>query len=292
MNFRQVKKKIKSVGNIKKITKAMQMVSAVKMKKAQKQALDGRLYREQLEVIIDKAMEKMEGKYSDLLIKTDSKKKQTNKKLHILVSSNKGLCGNFNFGLLSFVLKNTDLDNDEYVVIGKKAADFLARLKCKVIADFSGELPFIDNVSAVFSLIVGGYLEKKYSEIHLVYNKFISTSKYVPTKAKLLPIEDFSKYEKEKDEDASEVVQKEYLIEPSPEEIVDAVLRDLLKEKIKSAILDSEAAEHSARMLAMKNSTDNATDIIYNLTLEGNKLRQASITNELLDMISALQSSN
>lgn len=287
MNFRQVKKKIKTVGNVKKITKAMQMVSAVKMKKAQKQALDGRLYREYLERIINKSMEKLEGKYSDLLIRTD-KKDQKKKVLYILVSSNKGLCGNFNFSLLSYVLKNTDLSNDDYVTIGKKSADFLARLKSNIKADFSGQTPFIDNVSAVFSLAVDGFLRGEYSDIYLVYNKFLSTSKFESVKSKLLPIEDFSKYEK----NSEAVAQKEYVIEPSPEEIVDAVLRDLLKEKIKTAILDSEAAEHSARMLAMKNATDNATDIIYNLTLEGNKLRQASITSELLDMISALQSSN
>jgi F-type H+-transporting ATPase subunit gamma len=290
MNFRQVKKKIKTVGNVKKITKAMQMVSAVKMKKAQRQALDGRLYREQLEVIISKAMEKIEGKYSDLLIKRESNPDVESKKLYILISSNKGLCGSFNFGLLIYVFKNTNLDKDDYVVIGKKAADFLARLKCNIKADFSGQLPFIDNVSAVFSLAITGFLNGDYDEIDLVYNKFISTSKSITTKTRLLPIEDFSKYEKEKEKE--NILQREYIIEPSPEEIVDAVLRDLLKERIKTAIFDSEAAEHSARMLAMKNATDNATDIIYNLTLEGNKLRQASITSELLDMISALQSSN
>ena len=289
MNFRQVKKKIKTVGNVKKITKAMQMVSAVKMKKAQKQALDGRLYREHLEEIVNKAMENIEEEYSDLLIKNDEKDGQKGKKLYIVVSSNKGLCGSFNFGLLSYVLKNTDIEKDEYIVIGKKAADFLARLKCKIKADFSDQMPFVDNISAVFSLIVEGFLDGQYSEINLIYNKFISTSKFVTTNNKLLPIEDFSKYEKDADE---KVWHTEYVIEPSPREIVDSVLRDLIREKIKTAILDSEAAEYSARMLAMKNATDNATDIIYNLTLEGNKLRQASITSELLDMISALESSN
>lgn len=289
MNFRQVKKKIKTVGNVKKITKAMQMVSAVKMKKAQRQALEGRLYREYLEKIINKAMEKMEGEYSDLLMKKNERELSKSKVLNILISSNKGLCGGFNFGLLSFVLKNTDIEKDDFVIMGKKASDFLARLKSHIRADFSNQMPFIDNVSATFSLVVEGYLNGEYGEINLIYNKFISTSKFETIKTKLLPIEDFTKV---KDEKIEELLNREYVIEPSPEEIVDAVLRDLIKEKIKTAILDSEAAEQSARMIAMKNATDNATDIIYNLNLEGNKLRQASITSELLDMISALQSSN
>lgn len=255
------------------------------MKKAQKQAIDGRLYREELEKIINKAMQRLDGEYSDLLIE-DAKDTDKSKKLYIVVSSNKGLCGSFNFNLLSYVFKNTNLDNDEFVIVGKKAGDFLSRLKANIVADFSSQVPFIDNVSAVFSLVLENFVSGKNREIFLVYNKFISTSKFTTVCAKLLPIEDF-KTEVEKEPEGNA-----YTIEPSAHEIVDAVLRDLVKEKIKTAILDSEAAEHSARMLAMKNATDNATDIIYNLTLEGNKLRQNSITSELLDMISALQSSN
>lgn len=288
MNFRQVKKKIKTIGNVKKITKAMQMVSAVKMKKAQKLALDGRKYREILEKIIKRSMKKLDHKYSQLLDNKNSEDKKIGKNLYILISTNKGLCGSFNFNLLSFLSKNSDLKNDDFVVIGKKAADFLARIKGNIKADFSTQVPFIDNVSAVFTMVLEKFFKKEYDGIYIVYNKFLTTSKSISTKSKILP---FEYVVSEEDKEEEKEVTTEYLIEPSPEEIVDAVLKDLIKEKVKSAILDSEAAEHSARMLAMKNATDNATDIMYNLTLEGNKLRQNSITNELLDMISALESS-
>lgn len=260
------------------------------MKKAQKLALEGRLYKEALEKIIKKAISKLDNKYSSLL-SHEHNKEEVKKDLYIVISSNKGLCGSFNYYLLNFLSKNSNFNSDSYLVLGKKAADFLSRIKANVIADFSEQNPFIDNVSPVFELILKKYLEKDFLNIYIVYNKFISTSKFETKKEKILPIENIDEFNEEVKE---EKIQKEntYLIEPSPEEIVDSVLKDLVKEKIKSSILNSEAAEYSARMLAMKNATDSATDIIDTLKLEGNKLRQNGITNELLDMISALQSSS
>jgi len=283
MNFRQVRKKIRTIQNVRKITRAMQMVAAVKMKKAQKVAYEGRPYQEKLQEIINRVLPSINPQLSPLLRKSEPQPQGKN--LYIFISSNKGLCGGFNFNLFKLALKEIQFEKDEFIVLGKKAVDFILKMRGKIIADFSQQTPFADNVSAIFSLAVEGFLKGQYNTVYLFYNQFISTFRSEPRKNQLLPIS--------RPQDLMTKINvkvlREYLIEPSPQEIIEPLLEDFLKEKIKNAILNSEAAEHSARMLAMKNATDNAADIIYNLTLLKNKLRQDGITNELLDIISAKQ---
>ena len=139
-------------------------------------------------------------------------------------------------------------------------------------------------MSAIFSLGVEKFLLGEYRQISLVYNKYISAFRSEPVEEVLLPLQ-WSQEEGE-----SKALKSDYAIEPSPDEIIDPLIKSFLEEKIRGSIISSEAVEHAARMMAMKNATDNATDIIYNLTLIGNKLRQEKITNELLDMITAKES--
>lgn len=282
MNLRQTRKKIKSVTNVKKITKAMEMISAIKMKKAQTQALEGRPYDEELKRLISKVMPKVSSKYSPLL--NERQESTTKKKLVVVIASNKGLCGGFNINLFRFINQKIDFKDCDFVVVGKKAS-YLGRLGANIIADFSANNPF-SNVSAIFNLSLDKFLKENYLEIVLFYNKFISILKVEPVLVKLLPI----KIEIKKDDLENKVKEKymkEYLIEPSPEQIIDPLLKSYVQESIKNAIIESEASEHSSRMIAMKNATDNATDVIYNLTMLRNKIRQENITNELLDMVSA-----
>lgn len=280
MNFRQVRKKIKTISNVGKITKAMQMVASVKMKKSQQEALAGRAYRE----ILEKIMRRLRGGIEDVGYKG---KAEGSKNLYIFVSSNKGLCGSFNFGLFKKALKEADFKKSDFVTLGKKGADFILKMGGDIIADFSPQLPFIDNVSSVFSIVKNGFIDGKYANVYLFYNKFASTVKHEPVNLRLLPIVREGQMETKADQDSS----IEYVIEPSFEEVLISLVEEGLKDKIRGAILDSEAAEHSSRMLAMKNATDAAGDIVYNLTLLRNKLRQSTITNELLDIVTATQSS-
>lgn len=280
MNLRQVKKKIKTIGNVKKITRAMELVAAIKMKKSQQEAIEGRPYHETLELVIKKITKMINTKYSLLLEENNAKKK-----LVILITTNKGLCGAFNFNLFHFALDILKSDSTDYIVIGKKGAFFVNRLNGKIIADFSEGKPIL-TVSAVFNFAIGKFLSKEYSEVSIIYNKFVSAVKHVPVKDIILPV----KLERGKVETAVEKLSENYEIEPSAEEIIDPLLRSFVEEKIREAIISSEAGEHSARMLAMKNATDNASDIIDELTLINNKLRQENITNELLDMITAKES--
>jgi len=286
MNIRQVRKKIKSVVNVKKITKAMQLVSAVKMKKSQQMALEGLPYRKTLEVILTKIVPKVDVNISQLLHLEISKENQ--KELVLFISSNKGLCGAFNVNLFRFFLDSVDVKNKDFICVGKKGGLFINKLGGNVIADFSIHKPLME-VSAITKLILDKYLAFNYRQVKIIYNQFISTLKFEPTNETLLPLKD-KFIEKAQADKILQPKEYDYLIEPSAKEILEYVLRSYFEEKIRSAIISSEAVEHSARMIAMKNATDNANDVIYNLTLLGNKLRQQKITYELLDMVTAKES--
>lgn len=283
MNIRTIRKKIKSVTNVKKITKAMQLVSAIKMKKAQQVAVDGRPYQEEIEKIIRAVSPKIDPSLSPLIAQVNDKIQRKN--LGIVIASNKGLCGSFNFNLLRFIVKNTDFKNTDFIIIGKKA-NLLSKFSAHIMADYSSNIP-INNVSAVFEFALNKFLDKTYGRIDLFHNQFVSTIQSSPVMMTLLPINFFQKQETE-DETKEKV--SEYLIEPDPKQIIDSLLRSFVEEKLRFALIQSEAGEHSLRMMAMKNATDNATDVIYNLTLVRNKIRQEKITSELLDMVTAKES--
>lgn len=276
MNLRQIRKKIKSIVNVKKITRAMQLVSAVKMKKAQQDAVDSMPYREYLNLIVKKAMSLVDKNLSPLIYSHSKNQKE----LNILISSNKGLCGSFNFNLFRFLLKNIDFQKTEFITLGKKGSLFLSKIGAKIIADFSSG-NFLNSVSAIAKEATTKFLNAEFEKVNLIYNHFISALRFEVRKEDLLPITlDF----KEDKITGSKLI---YQIEPDPQTIINKVLENLIEEKIRGAIIESQAAEHSARMIAMKNATDNANEIIYNLTLLKNKVRQEKITNELLDMVSA-----
>ncbi len=283
MNIRIIRKKIKSVTNVKKITKAMQLVSAIKMKRAQQIALDGKPYQEEIEKIIRAVSLKIDPSFSPLISQPEDKIERKN--LAIVIASNKGLCGSFNFNLLRFIVKNVDFKNTDFIIIGKKA-NLLNKFSAHIMADYSSNIP-INNVSAVFEFILNKYLDKTYRRVDLFHNQFISTIQSNPTVTTLLPINFSQKIETDK---TTEEKTAEYLIEPNPKQIIDSLLRSFVEEKLRFALIQSEAGEHSLRMMAMKNATDNATDVIYNLTMVRNKIRQEKITNELLDMITAKES--
>ncbi len=280
MNIRQVRKKIKSVGNVKKITKAMQLVSAIKMKKAQQLAQEGEPYRKDLDLIIHKLVSTVEEDISPLM---SSHPSVSNKKLVILISSNKGLCGSFHFNLFRFALKNLQFKDTDFITVGAKAALLVSKTGGNIIADFSSSSA-LDSVSAIFQTAVNTYLEGVYGSVDLIYNVFVNTLNFQPTRISILPVSP-----KSVEEQVPET-NKQYVVEPSAHTIVDALLRSFVEEEIRGSIINSEASEHSARMIAMKNATDNAEDVIYNLTLLRNKIRQEKITYELLDMVTAKES--
>jgi F-type H+-transporting ATPase subunit gamma len=286
MNIRQVRKKIKTIGNVKKITRAMELVSAVKMKKSQQEAVDSRPYRETLEDVIKRIIGLVDVNLSPLLTSTVSEKH-----LAIIISSNKGLCGSFNFNLFRFCLKNVDFEKTDFIILGKKASFLVNKMGGNIIADFSTGKPQ-SAISAIFNLVLEKFLSHEYASVSLVYNKFISALQYNPVKETILPANFLSELSVEADDHGQDVknIREEYLIEPSAKSIVDVLLKSFVEDKIRGAVISNEAGEHSARMMAMRNATENASDIIYEMTLLRNKLRQEKITYELLDMITAKES--
>lgn len=287
MNLRVVRKKTKSIKNVRKITKAMQMVSAVKMKKAQAAELESRPYREGLTELIAKIGGKVDSSFSPILQVDTAKAK---KSLMILVTSNKGLAGAFNVNIFRYLIsKNIKFEDVDFVTVGSKGAQFLGRItNAHILADFSNGI-LSSEASAIFTYVLEKYLTGEYKEISVVYNRFISTTRSEVTEDVLLPFNLVGNKQLETKEEKKEA-SAEYLIEPSPEEILNELLKSFLEQKIRGGLISSEAVEHSARMMAMKSATDNATEIIYELTLLGNRLRQEKITNELLDMITAKES--
>lgn len=257
----------------------MQLVSAVKMRKSQEAALEAKPYQEFLTKSVRRFTHKLEPNISKLLSPQPNAKKR---KLIIVVSTNKGLCGAFNFNLIRTIVKSEDIKNCDFVVIGKRGATLINRVGGKVLADYSSNFP-LDNVSAIFTFVLDKYLNAEYNSVAIYFNRFISTLKYEPTQEKLLPFKSTS-------ETADADLNYLYTVEPDAESIVDSLLKSYVEEKIRFSMVENEAGEHSARMIAMKNATDNATEVIYSLISLGNKLRQQKITYELLDMITATES--
>lgn len=282
MNIRAVRKKIRSVGSVKKITGAMEMVSVIKMKRAQKAATESRPYQESIDSIIKEVTAKADINASELL---KQPKEELKKELSIIVSTNKGLCGSYNFNLFRYVIKNTAVSENDFIVVGKKGALFMNKVGANITADFSHPQTALNDVSAIFKIAVDGFLNGQYRRVNIFYNKFISTLVNEPVKEIVLPVS-----YRVSEQGVEMRAKKEFVIEPSPQELIDQLLRSYVEEKIRNCLIQGEAGEHSSRMIAMKNATENAENVIYNLTLLRNKIRQEKITYELLDMMTAKES--
>jgi len=281
MNLRSLKTKIKSISNVGQITKAMQLVSAVKMKKSQQRAFEGKPYREILEDTMKKVIST--GKQTEHPL-TVVGKNNSLPTLVIVVSSNKGLCGVFNFNLFRFIDKqlNHQYQNYEFVVLGNKAQQFLFHSGAKIVADFSDKLPFRDNVNAIYDFLIDRFKTGQTKQVEIYFNRFVSSLVYQPINKILLPMDVSSFFG-----DQEKIQQTDYLVEPSAYEVMDGLFSFYIESTILGAIEESEASEHSARMIAMKNATDNTTELVDELSLLRNSLRQTRITNELLDMNTA-----
>jgi len=279
-SIRLLRNRIKSVKNIAQITKAMEMVAASKMKKAQAQAISGKLYAQKIFDMVMELGARTDAKNHPLLMKPS---KLTGKRLVILLSTNKGLCGSLNTNLFRFFLENySTISSNEYVSIGKKGTDVIVRTGGTLVSDFSQNATFIEAVPAIAQMAVDGFLTQKYDGVDLVFSEFFSALRQNPKRKTILPLTMVAS-----SEDKETKKDKEFLIEPSIPEVFDKLLPHYIENQIRDAILQSEASEHSARMVAMRNATDNAKSRIEDLTLMYNKARQEKITYEISDMITA-----
>lgn len=278
-NIRQIKRRIKTAKNISQITKALELVSAAKMKKAQAAAMAGKLYAQKIYEMVMRLSTKATLSEHPLL----RIPKPTGKRLLILISSNKGLCGGLNTVLFRSVINSYPaLHAIDIVTVGSKGSDFVSRLGHKVIADFSQTSPRDQIVPALIQMVTEKFVDGLYDGVDVMSNEFLSIARQVPKKKTLLPLT-LSGIDTTKTESAL----KEFLIEPTVEEVFAALLPHYVENQVRDALLQAEASEHSARMLAMHNATENAKSLSSELTLVYNRARQEKITYEITDMVTA-----
>jgi F-type H+-transporting ATPase subunit gamma len=278
-SIRLLRNRIKSVKNIAQITKAMEMVAASKMKKAQAQALSGKLYAQKIFDMVMELGSRSDISHHPLLMKPVG---TGGKRLVIVLSTNKGLCGSLNTNLFRYFMDTYPATSaHDYVTLGKKGADIIVRTGGSLKADFSQNATFLETVPALAELAIDGFLSKTYEGVDLIYNEFFSALKQSPKRKTILPLVMEMSQVKEP------AGEKEFLIEPSISEVFNELLPHYIENQIRDAILQAEASEHSARMVAMRNATDNAKSRIEDLTLMYNKARQEKITYEISDMITA-----
>ena len=273
-----LKRRIKAAQNVSKTTRAMQMISASKFKRAQAATLAGRPYVQKLLELNRTVLGKVENKSLHPYMGTDA---ATGKTLVIVLSPDKGLCGGLVTNLLKeFLLYQKANQNSAYIVLGKKMETRVATFGKEVIASFAfGTVtPTFDMVYPIAKIIDEYYLGKKVDSVKVIFTNFTSIFSQSPEVASLLPV--LLPQDKTKEENAS------YLFEPKAAELLPDLLRHYLEMSLYQFLLESFASEQGARMIAMKNATDNANDIIDSLKLEYNKTRQAKITSEILDITS------
>ncbi len=279
-----IRRLIKSIRNIGQLTKAMQMVAASKMRKAQQHALAGRPYAALMNKVLVSLQKRTDATLHPLLEVRDLKKE-----LVLIISTDKGLAGSLNTNLFREAA-NFDQAKTAFVVTGKKARQFVARTKRELLADFElKDSPSFVETKAISKFCTEKFLNREVDKVSVLYTHFINTINQKQVMQTLLPISGFHLPKGEKNEDAAAEVDPMlgYVFEPSAELVLDAVLPYYIQYQVFQMILDERASEHSARMVAMKNATDNANQFIKDLTLEYNKMRQAGITTELLEIATA-----
>src|SRR5437764_3020317 len=283
-NTQDILRRIKSIRNTAQITKAMQMVAASKMRRAQQHALAGRPYAALMNRVLVSLQKRTDATLHPLL-----QIREIKKELVLIISTDKGLAGALNTNLFREVA-NFDQSKTAFVVTGKKARQFVARTKRELLADFElKDSPSFVETKAISKFATEKFLNREVDKVSVLYTHFINTINQRPVVETLLPISSFDLPKSESAEDATEDVDPMlgYVFEPSAEVVLDAMLPFYIQHEVFQMVLDARASEHSARMVAMKNATDNANQFIKDLTLEYNKMRQASITTELLEIATA-----
>ena len=282
-NTQDIRRRIKAIRNTAQITKAMQMVAASKMRRAQQHALAGRPYAALMNKILVSLQRRTDPRLHPLLHIRESKKE-----LVLIISTDKGLAGALNTNLFREVA-TFDVGKTAFVVTGKKARQFIARTKRELLADFElKDSPSFVETKPMSKFCMEKFLSREVDKVSVLYTHFINTINQRPTLHTLLPISSFDlpkKHESEASEDVDPLLG--YVFEPTAEAVLDMMLPYYVQFQVFQMILDARASEHSARMVAMKNATDNANQFIKDLTLEYNKMRQAGITTELLEIATA-----
>ena len=277
----EIRTQIASIQNTQKITKAMEMVAASKMKKAQDQMTKARPYADKILNVITHLAHAHPEYTSEFF-----SQREVSKKGYIIISSDRGLCGGLNNNLFKIVLENIEQDkasniDPAFALVGSKATSFFQRMGGDVISQTSqlGDKPKVEQVLGLIKSTIDSFINNDIDEVHLVYNKFINTVSQEPTIQKILPIntevknEDYDYY-------------WDYIYEPEAETVLESLFTRYIESLVYRGLVENLACEQASRMVAMKAASDNATDLIAELQLIYNKNRQAAITQEISEIIS------
>tara|TARA_B100001179_G_scaffold73907_1_gene51835 strand:- start:224 stop:1078 length:855 start_codon:yes stop_codon:yes gene_type:complete len=274
-NLRELRSRIKSVDSTSRVTKALQMIAAAKMKKAQDKVMKGRSYSEKLDSILSNVYSSNPELFSK------SEKSKTDNNLLLLITPDRGLCG----ALVSNVIRTASnyLDENrterEIFVLGKKGNSFMLRSKQEVSESFNvSDMPTFEEVSPISKIIIDKYSRGEFEQFNIIFSEFVSTAVQKAKIKRLLPVD----LDKENQVEASNT---DFLYEPSIASVSKALIPRYIEMNIFNAVLNSIASEHSARLVAMQNATDNANELKQDLTLDLNKARQQQVTSEILDII-------
>ncbi len=275
---REIRRRIRSVRNISQITRAMEMVSASKMRRAQQRVTSARPYAQRLQGVI--------ADLSSLQLDPDDvarfpmlQQREVKSTAIIVITPDKGLTGPLNSNILRrstrFILQEAG-GPVKVIAVGKKSREFMARTKQEMIAEFTGlgDNFSLDTIRPIAQVAVDEYVSGRVDAVHIVYARYVNTLTQVPEVKQLLPI----------DQPEGEGEFSDYIFEPSPAAVLEQLLPRFIEIQVYQTLLEANASEHSARMVAMRNATDNAKDLVSDLTLSYNKARQALITREVAEI--------
>ena len=281
--YRDIVRRIDSIKNTQKITKAMQVVAATRLRRAQLAVQATRPYSEKMLEVLQTAGERATEYRHPFLVRREGKRA-----VMVLVTTDKGLCGAINVNSIRAATRFMNEhypDDQRYVTIGRKGRDFLLRYRRAVIADVSGvaDRPTVAEVLPVITVALQEYTAGRTDAVLLCYEKWVSTMKQEPTVHTLIPAEI------PKREGGEGGPRADYIYEPAPESVLDALLPRYVETQVFQAVLENKASEYSAKMIAMQNATKAAGDLIEALALFANKVRQAGITTELMEIVSGAE---
>ncbi|GCE18018.1 ATP synthase F1 subunit gamma [Dictyobacter kobayashii] len=296
---REIRQRIRSVKNTAKITKAMQMVASSKMRRAQERVEQARPFADQIRELVSRLATAASNGNEDLAEDLVLLKQRPVRNIGIvLISPDRGLCGalpsNINrHAAITARNESQRLSEQgrspgvEYVAVGRKGRDFVVRNELDMVAEFTnyGDRPGLSDATAIAQVAVDAFLKGEVDVVYLVYAKFVNTVTQTPVTVQLLPVQPPEKKEEDEQKDKA----TEYIYEPDEQTIFKALLPRYVDIQVYQALLEAVASQQSAQMVAMKNATDNANELIQDLTLTYNKVRQAAITTQILEVVAGAE---
>ncbi|MFQ5850270.1 MAG: ATP synthase F1 subunit gamma [Candidatus Binatia bacterium] len=279
--LKAIRKRISSVRNTQQITKAMKMVSAAKLRRAQEAVLQARPYSEKMATVLKNLSAQISAEAHPLLMDREEKKLDL-----LLLTADRGLCGGYNANLIraaeGFIQSHGQEGEISLTIVGRKGVDYFRRRKVEIADRYLNvwNRPAGELAAELAEKMIGRFLREKSDGVHILYSHFRSALSQVPTMEKLIPVATGDRGGEER---------PEYLFEPGAEALLSSLLPKVIEARIYRALLEAVASEHGARMTAMDSATTNAAEMISHLTLQMNRARQASITKELMEVVSTAE---